>query len=165
MQVSDMLTLYTYNYWASARILKATANVTAQQFSDTPILSQGSLRGTLVHILGAEWAWRIRCQEGVSPTALLREQDFATLGTLRERWNQEERAMRAYLSSLDNEDLRREVRYTTTRGVALQNPLWQILMHVVNHGTQHRSEAAVLLTEFDHSPGDLDLIVFLRERD
>jgi uncharacterized damage-inducible protein DinB len=37
------------------------------------------------------------------------------------------------------------------------------MAHVVNHGTQHRSEAAAMLTEFTHSPGDIDLIMFLRE--
>jgi uncharacterized damage-inducible protein DinB len=43
-------------------------------------------------------------------------------------------------------------------------PLWQMMFHVVNHGTQHRSEIAAMLTAFDHSPGALDMTAFLRER-
>ena len=35
-----------------------------------------------------------------------------------------------------------------------------MMLHVANHGTQHRSEVAAMLTGFGHSPGDLDVLGF-----
>ena len=98
----------------------------------------------------------------VSPPAMLLETGFPTLDSLREFWNEEEQAMRAYLAGLTDDDINGTVRYKTTKRVSHQNPLWHLLAHVVNHGTQFRGEAAVALTAYGQSPGDLDLIFFLR---
>ena len=125
-------------------------------------VSHGSLFGTLVHILSAEWVWRVRCQEHMSPPALLRAEDFGSLGALESRWREEEQTMLRYLAGLSSGDLRGGVSYTNTRGLTFTTPLWQILAHVVNHGTQFRGEAGVLLTRYGQSPGDLDLIYYVR---
>ena len=71
--------------------------------------------------------------------------------------------MRAYLAGLTDDDLTGTIQYTRTEGVNSRHRYWQILLHVINHGTQSRSEAAVLLTQFGHSPGDLDYMIFLRD--
>ena len=71
--------------------------------------------------------------------------------------------MRSYLAGLTDEDLDSIIRYTRTGGTWFETLLWQILLHVINHGTQSRSEAAVLLSQFGHSPGDLDYMIFLRD--
>ena len=162
MNKEDILTLYAYNSWANARILNATAQVTAEQFLAPASFSHGGLRGTLVHVLFAEWIWRRRW-EGHSPVAWLQPEDFPTFEALHTQWDVEEQALLQFVENASDEALNNIVEYRRTGGEACENILWHLMVHLVNHGTQHRSEAAAMLTEFGHSPGDIDLIVFLRE--
>ena len=71
--------------------------------------------------------------------------------------------MRSYLDGLTDDDLDGIITYSRAENKTYETPLWQILVHVINHGTQSRSEAAVLLTQLGHSPGDLDYMIFLRD--
>jgi len=93
----------------------------------------------------------------------LAEAEFPTLDRLEQHWREEERAMRDYLATLQDDDLTRIVRYTTDEGVRRERVLWHCLIHVVNHGAQHRSEAAAILTGYGQSPGEIDFTVFLNE--
>jgi uncharacterized damage-inducible protein DinB len=162
MKKDEILTLYRYNSWANARILKAAANLTPEQFLAPAPFSHGGLRATLLHILTAEWIWRNRWA-GHSPSELLSADEFPTFEMLRRRWQTEETLLLTFVGNVSEEALDRSVHYTTTSGKPCENVLWQLMLHLVNHGTQHRSEAAILLTEYGYSPGDLDLIVFLRD--
>ncbi len=165
MRIADILDLYAYDRWANGRILHVAGHLDIADYLAPAPLSHGSLRGTLVHILGTAWLWRIRCQEGVSPQVLLSEELFPTVETLSSRWQAEEEAFQLYLESLADDDLDRTISYSNTRGTHYETVLWQILFQVINHSTQFRSEAAVQLTTYHHSPGDLDYIVFARGRD
>ena len=79
------------------------------------------------------------------------------------RWQDERQALWNFLNSLSDEDLLGAISYEA-EGKTRHRVLWHCLAHVVNHGTQHRSECAALLTGFGHSPGNLDFTVFLMER-
>jgi uncharacterized damage-inducible protein DinB len=163
MNKNDILTLFEYNGWANRRVLGAAVRVSPEEFVVPARLSHGSLRGALVHILGAEVVWRLRCQEGCSPPAMLAEDEVPTLEALQTRWEGEEGTMRSYIASLTDDLLVQTVKYRNTQGVRFESVLWHALAHVVNHGTQFRGEAAIALTGYGHSPGDLDMIAFFRE--
>jgi uncharacterized damage-inducible protein DinB len=162
MNIQDIHLLYEYNYWANKRILAASANVTHEQFTAPASFPYGGLHGTLLHTLDTEWGWRTLFQKIEDASELL-PTDYTTLATIEIRWQEEEAAMRAYLATLHDEDMESHLRYTIDGGLQRDRILWHALLHVVNHGTQHRSEAAALLTDYGRSPGDLDFTVFLNE--
>lgn len=162
MDVQDILLLYQYNYWARDRILEQVVKLSPQQLLESRTYGHGSIRNVLVHILSAEWVWRVRCQEQVSPSALLPLDDYPGFEPLRVRYLQEEERMQGYLNSLHGTELYQEVRYQTTGGEEQANVLWHLLVHIVNHGTEHRSQVASELTAYGYSPGDLDLVHFVR---
>ncbi len=156
--------IYAYNAWANRRILAACEKLSAAEF----LAGQGSstanpsIRDTLTHQLSAQELWLARCN-GVSPTRLLDPQDFGTLASLCQYWDEVEQHTRAYTQTLEDDLLAQEVAYKTTKGIPYTGARWQLLAHQVNHATQHRAEVALLLTRLNHSPGDLDMIVFMRE--
>jgi uncharacterized damage-inducible protein DinB len=163
MNKQDIQLLFKYNQWANARILKSASAVTSEQYLAPGSYPYGGLQGTLVHLLSAEWIWRKRW-EGGSPSSRLKAEDFPTFQSLLTRWQEEESVLMKFVNAQTDDDLNEAFQYATLNGESMENVLWHVMAHVVNHGTQHRSEAAAMLTELGQSPGDLDMILFLRER-
>jgi uncharacterized damage-inducible protein DinB len=162
MNKQDILLLYKYNQWANAKILNAAAGVTQEQYLAPATFPHGGLRGTLVHALFAEWIWRNRW-EGTSPTFRLKPEEFPTFESLRARWMEEEKQLMDFVERVTDGTLKDTFSYKNTSGKPLTKILWHAMAHLVNHGTQHRAEAAAMLTDFGCSPGDIDLIYFLDE--
>ena len=164
MNKQDIQLLYRYNQWSTARILNAASNVTQEQFLAPASFPHGGLRGTLVHALFAEWIWRNRW-EGTSPDQRFKAADFPAFESLRARWMEEESRLMAFVDQVTDEQLNNKFSYKDTKGNPHEQVLWKAMAHVVNHGTQHKTEAAALLTDFGHSPGDIDLIYYLIEKE
>ena len=165
MNKKDIQLLYDYNRWCNARILGTVAKLTDEQFLAPGPFPYGGLRGTLVHALFAEWVWRMRWQ-GTPPDYQyrLKPEEFPTFAALQTRWLEEETLLMEFVAGLTDKKLKAELEYTSTEGGRHKRVLWETMAHLVNHGTQHRTEAAAILTDLGHSPGDIDLIVFLNER-
>jgi uncharacterized damage-inducible protein DinB len=133
------------------------------------VLTEDSLRLFTEHIAGEQVAAQrvaARLSEIRGQLEIPVDEDgTAVTGceTLRDRWEQEAQALRGYVAGLTGDDLTGTVLYKTTKGQLMPHVRWHLIAAVINHGTQHHSEAAMLLTSHDRAPGDLDLIVFLRE--
>lgn len=156
-------TVFDYASWATARVLAVVDGLAPEQLHAAPIPAHGSLFATLVHTLGGEIIWRERIQ-GAAPRTFLSPDDVPTLADLRALWSAEAAHWRELLADLDDAAVAAPLTYPNMSGRLFTQPVWQILAHLVNHGTQHRAEAAAILTALGHSPGDLDMIMYFRER-
>ena len=172
MKIDEIKLLYDYNDWADARILAACARVSPEQYAAPNSYGRGGLRATMVHILDNLWQQRITLQgyyhapladKAAYDATELHEDGIPTLAVLRERWRIEQQEMHAYLDTLTEEMLNGTIRYVIP-GAMRERVVWHILLDVIIHATQHRSEAAALLTGYGQSPGDIDFTMFLNER-
>ncbi len=151
MNAADLRFLFAYDRWATDRVLAACAGIDEGTWSAPNSIGERGLGGILVHALGASQRWRhglARSPESPRPE----KEPLPTVAGLRAAWTAEWLALDDWLAGLTDDEV------TTVEDEA---PFWQYLAHLANHGTQHRSEAAVLLTAVGHSPGDLDMIDFI----
>ena len=168
MKIDEIKLLYDYNDWADERILAACARVSPEQYATPASYGRGGLRATMVHILDNLWQQRITLRgyyqeplanEAAYDATELHEDAFSTFALLQERWKIEQQEMRRYLDSLTEETLNGMIRYVIPSAIR-ERVVWHILLEVIIHATQHRSEAAALLTSYGQSPGDLDFLPF-----
>ncbi len=154
MTIDDIRDLFAYDRWATGRLLAVLPGIDEATWSAANVIDERGLGGILVHQLGAYQRWRHGLvEDGETPRP--EREPLPTPGDLTARWEREWPAMDAWLATLDDAWLARD-----DEGVGFA----RMLQHVANHGTQHRSEAAALLTQAGRSPGDLDMIVWLEER-
>jgi uncharacterized damage-inducible protein DinB len=161
MKLTEAITLVDYNAWATTHILDAAARLEPGQFTATPDSNTATLQSILVHALSAERLWRVRLQSGISPS-MPQADDIPDVDSLRQLWNDEAAAFRIYLTTLDDGAMEEAVQFRRFSG-ELSDPIarWVVVTQLVTHGTQHRSEAATLLTNYGQSPGDLDFLFFI----
>ncbi len=115
-----------------------------------------------MHTLFGEWVWRKRW-EGNPINPEWKQDEFPTFELLRSRWAEEGSKLLQFVVNLTDESLDRKFHYVSTEADPHERLLWESMMHLVNHRTQHKTEAAAILIGFGYSPGDIDLIVLLNQ--
>jgi uncharacterized damage-inducible protein DinB len=148
MRPDDIGFLLGFDRWATDRVLAVVDGVDDELWSTPNAIGERGLGGILVHHLGATQRWR-HGLSGSSDSPRPEREPLPSPAGLIAAWALEQAAWDRWIPSLDAEGL---------LSVEEEIPMWQLLAHVVNHATQHRSEAAELLTAARRSPGDLDMV-------
>jgi len=156
--------LYEYNSWANHRTLEICVPLSAEEFTRDLHSSFPSVRDTLAHIYGAEWIWLERWL-GHTPAGLPKPADFPDLAAVRARWQKLEADLQAFVAGLDTDKLNAPMEVRTLDGTRYAQPLWQMMQHLVNHGSYHRGQVVTFLRQLGHKATSTDLIRFYRDRD
>ena len=161
MRAADVDRLFDYRYRIRDRVLAAAARLPDEDFRSSETVATRDLRSTLVHELDVESSWRHRLA-GVGPEVEepeLHVSDFPTIAALTEQWHRDETAMRAWIGSLTDAQLAAAPAHERA-----SLPFVDYLLHVVGHGIEEFTEAALLLTRAGHSPGDIEFLEYVDPR-
>jgi uncharacterized damage-inducible protein DinB len=159
-----LLTLVRYNQWASDRVLRRLHRLSAGQLRRPASLSYGSVLGTLVHVIDTQGYWRTACEEGAVPLETLSQDDFPSVRSLRDYWRAEDERLIRFVRSRKESELARRVFYRWPRARPRSKILWEIILHIVNHGAHHRAEVGRVMAGMSASPGDIDFIRFVARK-
>lgn len=163
MIANQMRKLFAFNTWAWDRVFDSVEKLPAEEYVAPRQLFEGSIHATLVHCLSAETIWLARC-EGNSPEALFDPRAYADFAAVRESWQPVTERWQRYLEELNDESCAQLIAYRNTRGNGFSLPLVDILQHVANHATEHRSQLTPLLYHLALPTQPLDYMLFQLRR-
>jgi uncharacterized damage-inducible protein DinB len=151
-----------YTAWASDRLVRAAEQLSVEQLTHDFQFSERSILGTLVHTFGADRVWLGRVT-GEKPTPFLCESDY-DLRVLQIDWPLLYQKWQEWAGSLTDASVCESISYRNLKGESRTNRIWEIVLHVVNHGAHHRGQVAGFLRALDHTPPPLDLIRYYWEK-
>ncbi len=151
--------LYGYHFGMNRYIWDTyIAPLSQEQFTQEAHYSHGSLRNQLVHLINCDNLWFSELQNLDFPGDL-DPAEFDDRSALRARWDAVEQMMRGYLANLRDEMLFDK---------PIQEPeddkeliVWQVLLHVVNHGTDHRAQLLRRLNDLGVETTSQDYIFYV----
>jgi uncharacterized damage-inducible protein DinB len=147
--------LYDYHFSENRKIWNAfVMPLSDEQFTQHVDYSVGSVRNQIVHMISCDNTWFTELR-GLVPPDFLNPDEFTDRGKLRAHWDALEQDMRGYLAKLRDDML-------FTKPIPFEEDkdliVWQVLLHVVNHGTDHRAQLLRLLNDLGVKTGPQDFI-------
>lgn len=159
MNVAAFRHFYDYHFAENRKIWDTyVVPLSPEQFTQQLNYSHGSVRDQLVHLMDVDEVWFSELS-GVEPSAPLPPADGDDRAIIRAHWDRVEQRMRGYLA-----DLRDEMLFDQP----IEEPdedrnliVWQVLLHVVNHGTDHRAQLLRSLNDLGVETRSQDYIFYV----
>ena len=140
---------YQYNAWANRRIIRCLEQ---QNVIDEKILS------VFGHLMAANFIWLNRIKD--QPKSKYELWGKYDLVELKRMVGEADELWMSFIK--ENESFDRQMKYHNYVGDYFENNVQQIMIHLVNHGTYHRGQVAMLLRQQGFEPVNTDFITYDR---
>jgi uncharacterized damage-inducible protein DinB len=162
--MKELLQLYaSYNKWANEKLIAFIQSLDDKTLNQELPSSFKTIPLTLLHMLDAETIWwqRLNLNEPiVSSTGFKGTTTDLKVALL----NQNQR-WKNWVNNADPAELTHILSYRNTKLEQFNQPVYEILLHIFNHGTYHRGQIVNLLRQLgtEKIPAT-DFIVWSRSR-
>ena len=150
---------YDYHFSENRKIWdNYVAQLSYEQFTQVVGYSHGSVRDQVVHLMSVDEIWFNELR-GIEPSEPFPPADFDDREIIREHWDGIEQSVREYLAELRDDMLFDKPIKEPDEDRDLI--VWQVLVHVVNHGTDHRAQLLRLLNDLGVKTRSQDYIFYV----
>jgi len=147
-----------YSAWASQRLMDAAAKLSPEELTRDFKTADKTVLDTLVHIYAADRIWLARVM--AEPRATFIDPADRDLTLLQTEWPALHQRWKLWLRDFNDDDVLRLIAFKNIKGLAYSQPAWQIILHLVNHGTHHRGQVSGFLRTMGYTPQPLDLMAY-----
>ena len=149
--------LFQYHFSENKRVLELAGTLNESQLTTPSDYSLGSIVNHLQHLVNVDDGW-LSDIAGLTP--LLDQSSTPSFESLRELMEQIEERMFIFLASVPEVDFENT---PIKEGEDKDLFLWQILFHIINHGTDHRAQLHALLQAHEVKTVGHDYVFFAYE--
>jgi uncharacterized damage-inducible protein DinB len=157
---ADTLRLqFDYSSWATQRLVDIAGRLSLDELTRDFQTSDRCVLDTLVHIYAADRFWLSRALR--EPPASSSDPGARDLTVLQTQWPALHQQWKLWMRDFtDRSVAETNIAFEDMRGKPHAKPVWQIVLHVVNHGTHHRGQVSGFLRAMGHTPPPLDLMEY-----
>ncbi|MBB1285297.1 DinB family protein [Flavisolibacter sp. BT320] len=153
-----------YHVWANNLLFSTIQSLSEEQHHTEVRSSFPSLYKTALHMLDAESIWwqRMKLQEKIDRPS---DTFSGTMQALSQQLLQQNKAWQEWIAGANELALQHEFIYYNSRKERFKQPVYQMLLHIFNHGTYHRGQLVTMLRELGvEKIPQTDFIVWSRKK-